>query len=375
MNIDRALLRASWHSWISADEPRAGPYWLQLVWTALFAMVLALGFTVFGFILWAQDVASWLRLDRWAFWYWKNLIVCLTIGYIIHGLFELGIRAVGGHQGVRRMSMLQRGLFFGGVPMLGVVIGWPIGFRLSGADTFAFFATPAGVRAIGVSIVTSALISFVLYLWFSAKSRAIAAEREATEAQLRLLQAQMEPHFLFNTLANVESLIEHDPAKARAMLSAFTEYLRASLSGLRRDAGPLADELLLAEAYLRVQQSRMEERLRYSIDADEDARRVTLPPLLLQPLVENAVHHGLEPQVDGGSVRVQARVLGQRLVIEVRDDGRGPAAPARPGAGVALANIRQRLAQRFGADASLVLEPATPGTRAVLTLPLAGAAA
>ncbi len=159
------------------------------------------------------------------------------------------------------------------------------------------------------------------------------------------------------------------------MLSAFTDYLRASLTGLRRDAGPLADELALAEAYLRVQQSRMEDRLRFRIEADEAARQVPLPPLLLQPLVENAIHHGLEPQLDGGSVIVQARVAGDRLVIEVRDDGRGPAAPSRKGAGLALANIRERLAQRFGDAASLVLEPATPGTRAVLTLPLQGAAA
>jgi signal transduction histidine kinase len=376
MKIDRSLLRASWHSWVSADEPRAGPYWLQLVWTALFSVVLALGFTVLGFAAWSKDLQGWLDLDRWVFWYSKNLIVCLTIGYIIHALFEIGLWAIGGPPGVRRMSMLKRGFFFGGIPMLGVVIGWPLGFWLAGANHFGFFRTPQGLQAIAISVTMSAIISLVLYQWFSAKARAIAFERAATESQLRLLQAQIEPHFLFNTLANVETLIDHEPAKAKAMLSAFTDYLRAGLGGLRRTEAPLADELALAEAYLRVQQSRMEDRLHFSIEADEATRRAPLPPLLLQPLVENAVHHGLEPQVAGGTVRVRARTEQGRLVIEVQDDGRGLGAPSRKGAGLALANIRQRLAQRFGNEASLDLAPASPGTRAVLTLPLdTGAAA
>ena len=204
------------------------------------------------------------------------------------------------------------------------------------------------------------------------------AEKRATEAQLRLLQAQIEPHFLFNTLANVVALIDHEPAKARQMLGAFTDYLRASLTGLRRDVGPLADELALAEAYLRVQQSRMEERLRFVIEADENVRAALLPPLLLQPLVENAVQHGLEPTLDGGTVRVQARAEGGELVIEVHDDGRGLHAPPRKAAGqrrgagqhprTAGATLRQRPpAWRSSA--------ADPGTVARLRLPLETSAA
>jgi sensor histidine kinase YesM len=157
------------------------------------------------------------------------------------------------------------------------------------------------------------------------------------------------------------------------MLGAFTDYLRASLGGLRRDEVTLGEELALAEAYLRVQATRMEERLRFSIEADEATRQAPLLPLLLQPLVENAVQHGLEPQVAGGTVSVFARTEGDEVVVEVRDDGRGLDAsadtPLRRGAGLALANVRERLVSAFGADASLTLAPARPGTLVTLRLP------
>jgi sensor histidine kinase YesM len=189
-----------------------------------------------------------------------------------------------------------------------------------------------------------------------------------------LLQGQIEPHFLFNTLAGVLSLIDHEPAKAKQMLQDFTEYLRASLGSLRNDQSPLSQELDLAEHYLRLLGARMEDRLHWHIDADEAARRVQVPPLLLQPLVENAIHHGLEPQLEGGTVHVSARVQGLQLVLEVRDDGRGPdAAPragARKGSGMALKNIRERLLSRYGGSATLELQASHPGTRVVMRLPV-----
>ena len=128
----------------------------------------------------------------------------------------------------------------------------------------------------------------------------------ANEAQLRLLQGQMEPHFLFNTLANVISLIDADAPRAKHMLEALTDYLRASLGGLRHDDSTLAAELDLARRYLELMQTRMGDRLRFEIDVDEALGRAALMPLVLQPLIENAVKHGLEPQVDGGTVRVTA---------------------------------------------------------------------
>jgi signal transduction histidine kinase len=374
MSIDIRTLRGSWQSWISADMERIGPYWLQLVWTALFCVVLAAVFTVVGFIAHADEARDWLELPRWSFWFGKNLIVCFVVGYAIHGLFEIGDRWVGGPPAIRRFTMPQRVAFFAGIPMLGVLLGAPVGLWLAGAQRMGWFAGDDATRSVFMSLAFWALATFVIYHLFAAKSRAIAAERAATEAQMRLLQAQMEPHFLFNTLANVASLIDHEPAKAKTMLGAFTDYLRASLGGLRRDEGTLADELALAEAYLRVQQTRMEERLAWHVEADEAARGAALPPLVLQPLVENAVHHGLEPKIEGGTVRVSAKVRDGRLEIEVHDDGRGLDAAPRRGAGVALANIRERLAARFGSEATLELLPAAPGTRARVVLPWRAAA-
>jgi sensor histidine kinase YesM len=142
----------------------------------------------------------------------------------------------------------------------------------------------------------------------------------------------------------------------------------------------VAQELALVESYLLLLQARMEDRLQFSIQADETARAVPLPPLLLQPLVENAVVHGLEPSIEGGTVRVSARVRGEELVLEVQDNGLGLAAssaPARPGRrngqGLALNNIRQRLLARYGSAATLEVSPAHPGTLARITLPLEAA--
>ena len=140
----------------------------------------------------------------------------------------------------------------------------------------------------------------------------------------------------------------------------------------------MAQELDLAEHYLRLLGARMDDRLRWTIHADEAARGVQLPPLLLQPLVENAIHHGLEPQLEGGTLHISATIdstpKGAELVLEVRDDGRGLNAPPRPGgrkgAGVALKNIRERLMSRYGPEARLTLEDAQPGTRACIRLPL-----
>jgi sensor histidine kinase YesM len=168
-----------------------------------------------------------------------------------------------------------------------------------------------------------------------------------------------------------------DPPRARGMLEAFVQYLRASFGTMRGDTHPAGSELDMVDAYLRLLQTRMDDRLRFAIDADADARAVPLPPLLLQPLVENAVVHGLEPKVDGGEVRIRARVDGQTLVMEVRDDGLGLDAPkrraGRAGAGAALQNIRERLAARYGDEASLSLQALPQGTCATLRLPLSTA--
>jgi len=372
--LSRAALVASWQSWIGYDNrPPNGPWWLQWLWTLL----LCAGIALFVTLLMLAVAGGLGRQALWARWYGVNLVVSLAIGVIAHVTFDLTRLWFARPEVVRAWRPWQRTAYFAGVPFMAVLVGWPLGLALAGLPVLEGFGRGSLERfAIG-SIVVSALVTLLFHQVFAAKARRLVAERAATEARLKLLQAQIEPHFLFNTLANVHTLIEHDAARARSMLGAFTDYLRASLGGLRRDEVTLADELALAEAYLRVQAVRMEERLRFSIEADEAVRRAALPPLLLQPLVENAVVHGLEPQVEGGSVVVRARREGDEWVVEVRDDGRGMASPSElreshhRGAGLALDNMRERLGARFGSNASLTLAPAGPGTVATLRLPWA----
>ncbi len=200
-------------------------------------------------------------------------------------------------------------------------------------------------------------------------------EREAlktqqTEAQLSALNAQIEPHFLFNTLANVKRLYETQPERGRNMLVALIAYLRAALPGMRRHESTLADELELVRHYLAILQMRMGERLSFDIAAPPELLSAHLPTLVLPTLVENAIKHGLSPLPEGGRIEIRAHHAGNGGVsIEVQDNGQGFGA-ASGGAGVGLANTRARLAARFGDAASLELEAAQPrGVVARVRLP------
>ena len=368
----RHLLAQSWRSWLSRSAPRAGPGWLQHVWTLLWCAAIAVGFTVVGFVLFAHGEGAWRNWRGWAEWYGRNLIISCCIGFTIRALFELGWRVFGLAR-VEAFGLLQRVAFYCGLPMLGALLAWPVGMWLAGYDIVGMVARqdPNNMAA---SILLALLISFLFYLFFAMKNRQIDAERRATEARLKLLQGQIEPHFLFNTLANVASLMENDTPRARLMLETFVDYLRASLGSLRVAGHTLGDELVLVEAYLRIPQIRMDTRLAYRIDVPEALRVLPLPALTLQPLVENAVQHGLEPKIEGGTVTVTARLENRQLVLTVTDDGLGLATPAaRPhqaGSGTALANIRERLAEAHGSAAALTVASAPAGgVRAILTLP------
>jgi len=231
-----------------------------------------------------------------------------------------------------------------------------------------FFASSALRRQLRV-LQFLPFLGMVAAIFWRGRLQRQAVQAQAAEAQLRLLQAQIEPHFLFNTLANIESLLDADPPRARAMLEAFSDHLRAGMGQLRVDETTLGAELEMAANYLRLLQIRMGARLRFAVDADPQARAARLPPLLVQPLVENAIRHGLEPKVAGGEVRIVAEVEAGRLRIRVLDDGLGQDARQEgKGAGMALANIRARLRHRYGERASLNLQHAD-GTSATLELP------
>ncbi|MES2317675.1 MAG: histidine kinase [Pseudomonadota bacterium] len=204
------------------------------------------------------------------------------------------------------------------------------------------------------------------------KARAEAIARQALQAQLQLLQAQIEPHMLFNTLANLQGMIALDPARAQAMLDQLIQYLRATLTSSRAVSTTLAQEFTLMDAYLGLMSVRMGTRLAYTLELPAALRGAQLPPMLLQPLVENAIIHGLEPKVDGGHITVSAVQAGAMLVLSVIDNGLGLAAPsAKNGTHLGVSNTRERLQALFGTAASLALEPNLPqGATARLTLPM-----
>ena len=198
-----------------------------------------------------------------------------------------------------------------------------------------------------------------------ARLRELAEQKAALRLSTRLAAAQIQPHFLFNTLASLQHWVDTADSRAAPLLRDFTAYLRATLPMFERELQPLADEVEMVRRYLAIMQARLGVRLRFDIDvpADLDAQ---LPPGIVLTLVENAIAHGIEPQLGGGHIGIAGYLDGQRLVLTVRDDGPGLA----PGwaEGVGLANTRSRLAQACP-GATLTLEDAQPGCIATLTLP------
>lgn len=209
-----------------------------------------------------------------------------------------------------------------------------------------------------------------------ARLRSEVIERQALQAKLRLLQAQIEPHMLFNTLANLQGLIGIEPSRAERMLDQLIQYLRATLGASRSESTTLDHEFAAMEAYLGLMGVRMGARLAYRLELPPDLRTVRLPPLLLQPLVENAIVHGLEPTIEGGTVRITAQARDGRLEVCVHDTGRGlHGAAASRGAGIGIATTRERLHAIYGDRAGIALAAAQPrGALVRITLPLETAA-
>lgn len=194
------------------------------------------------------------------------------------------------------------------------------------------------------------------------------SERREIEAHLKLLQAQIEPHFLFNTLANVSSLIDSNPALAKTLLERLNDWLRVALARTRSERTTLGDEIDMLENYLQIMKIRFGERLEWRIDIPDTTRHQPFPPMLLQPLVENAVRHGIEPKLGGGMIRISATLEQNGLNIEVSDNGVGL---GRGPKGTGLSNIDARLASLFGRAACLtLLTNADAGCTARLALPI-----
>ena len=253
-------------------------------------------------------------------------------------------------------------------------LGSPRMFAVNGMFAFLFTVLIAGI-AYAIHFYNESL----------ARARAVEAIRaELAQAELRALKAQVQPHFLFNTLNTIAALIPTDPRAAEEMTTRLAEVFRYALSSSERETAPLSEELAFARGYLDIERARFGNRLAVVTEIEPGLEHVLVPSLLLQPVVENAVRHGIAPRPEGGTIRLQAAREGSRLRLTVEDDGPGidPAAVARlsgattetprapGGRGFGLFSVRERLRANGSSDALTIESPPGGGTRVSLRLPL-----
>jgi len=353
--------------------PRSIPR--DIVYTAIWNTLFALFFALLAIVI---DPRASFTAE-----FGQTFVFAQCIGFMIHVLFMIGDRTPAGRR-VHRAKMWVRALYYSAIPIVGVFSGYPLAFWiLSTRHGLEWLLQPRTVISI---VVLSLLLTGVLLLVFIPRERAAkaeaamareqarvaAAQKEAADARFKLLEAQVEPHFLYNTLAHVVSLVDGEPATAKRMIERLITLLRATASAATGTA-TLGGQVELLRAYLDILELRMGARLVWRIDVPPELAALRVPPMLLQPLVENAVKHGLEPKVSGGALVVGARRDGARLLLDVADTGRGiPATTAGGVAGLGLANLRARLATLYGNDAAVTIEDNAPhGTRVTIALPFA----
>lgn len=317
--------------------------------------IIALGLTLFG----EQNFAN-----HWLY----SQCIGLTVGALIHQ---------GRHRLIHDWATQWRRMVL--IVPLAAVIGFLLGSQLAdgltGGDSTGYWTRDPRR---GLGFLTLSLVAAAVSTYFIASRSQLAKERERTEAALRhaaearlkLLETQLEPHMLFNTLANLHALIGTDPTRAQHMLDRLVGYLRATLSGSRAAQHSLQAEFDLLRDYLELMAVRMGPRLQFTLLLPPEWADLQVPPLLLQPLVENAIQHGLDPQIAGGHITVQARCDGAQLTVEVTDTGVGLRHPDIPHHGFGLSQIRARLADTYGHQGTLELIATPEGrTRASVTFP------
>jgi len=311
-------------------------------------------------------LATWVRHRRWQVSRErKAVVIAVLLGMLIS--FFVDRLASGYVEQLMRPFMAARGI--GPVPQMGA-LAKAVGLAMNLAVLIVVYGLFGG----GLS----------LRAYFSERRRwdrhnsrqqLAAAQVEARDADLRLgvLQAQVEPHFLFNTLASVRALVRQDPAQAENTLDALVDFLRASIPKLRDGESKLhstlGQQLDLCRSYLALMQVRMGGRLSYAVEADPALRAAAFPPSILITLVENAIKHGIEPKPGPGCVRILASLHEGRLLVRVVDDGVG----LQPGlgSGMGLVNVREQLASRFGGRASFNLHPLPgAGVSAEISIPM-----
>jgi signal transduction histidine kinase len=310
--------------------------------------------------------------------YAPALVYSLLISFLAWAIIDLGrnfmpsARETGWPRGWQGVALV----------VAGTAIGYLVGTRLADLLCRAFglyasyprFDRGTELRT-SILITTLAGISVSFYFYAVNKSAYLQrkmgeAHRHASEARLKLLETQLDPHMLFNTLANLRALIGADPQRAQQMLDHMIAYLRATLSASRSASHTLQAEFDRLRDYLELMSIRMGGRLSYELHLPAHLAQHPVPTLLLQSLVENSIQHGLEPKVEGGRITVSPRREGDELVLEVADTGVGPNGDAATAKGFGMSQVRERLATLHGERASFDFAPAAGGgARTILRLP------
>jgi len=274
--------------------------------------------------------------------------------------------------GWRRVLLMGVGI------LCGYALGAAIGDLYCGCSTLDKLSHSLR-KSLGYLFVALTASTAISYFFYSRgrgerlEQLVATAQRDAAENQLKLLASQLEPHMLFNTLANLRVLIGMDPPRAQLMLDHLVAFMRSTLTASRNMLHPLSAEFGRIADYLALMKIRMGDRLQAQVDFPEALGELAVPTLLLQPLVENAIKHGLEPHVDGGRLLVTARAEGSALVLSVRDTGAGLSDVANDGTHFGVTQVRERLSTLYGNAASLVLgtpDDGEGGTLATVRIPL-----
>lgn len=344
----------------------------NIAYTLILNMMFALGFTLLAFVFVRN-----LKLADFPSIIGENLIISNVIGFSFWAVFHF-------------LGPLMRTI--NEKPLWVVTLSYTaLGTAIVTASLwgFAFFTGRTGManwigsrEQIFTSVVISLVISLVLAIAWKQRSeeltaqialaeereRAESSERAAVQADLRALQAQIEPHFLFNTLANVTSLIHAKPDDAKRMLEDFIVYLRATLAATREERTTLGGEFEMMKSFLSIFEIRMGNRLRVHVDLPSELHGESMPPMLLQPLIENAIKHGLESKVEGGSITLTGERSGANLLISIIDTGLGFG--DKPSNGIGLKNVRERIEKIYAGRGGVSIEENQPsGTRVVVTIP------
>ncbi|PXX27566.1 histidine kinase [Burkholderia pyrrocinia] len=349
-------------------QPPAGsaPQWLRdpmaLLGFACFNSVVGLGFWVIHF---NEPVAPYLVVAN-AIGFCA-LLSSVAANRLLPRVSGLALKAV----------VIAPVSVFAGFEIAAAIIGGKVPHVLGSARIVSWdnYGPSFLVSAVLFVCVSLFLQSMRMRATLETERREAAEARQAeTAARLALLQAQIEPHFLFNTLANVQSLIGRDPARASTMLDSLNRYLRASLRRTRNAKSTLGEELELVDALLKIASIRLGERLSYAIDVPADLHTLPFSPLLLQPLVENALLHGIEPSIDGGVIVIRGRMQGDRLALNVIDTGIGLGkSDTHLHGGVGLANVAARIRTLHGERGRVTVETntgAAHGVTATLLIPI-----